>query len=401
MFNFNFNWRQLAIAVKPIFSAILRGAAAVTACQLCYYLTTKPADGAGWVETPTEELVKVSGLSRYQVENSRRKLVALGLLEEVRRYGNKIWSRPTGKRVTVVKYTIQYQLGNGKTRTVERFKCFPEGTPTETIEAAVPKASSITIQGHYTLLELYSNTNTLIEEPPQSPVEPSVTKAPIEKPSVEPPKPPIETVSDILPTPTAGSTERASRLEPTQEPSASYRVPIAPVEPPKPPIETVKTEDYYTTNQHPCERVNDRFKRGGEIPEWKKSRSPQDYTDEAIESVMGYLGSFSKDTKDPSLRKRAISHLYRLEKENRFAEIREILKTYKFNKFTSKIPEKFREVYPYYLIYREVNAGRLANDHPDFVKLMLAPSHIHHLLDVKEKELEKLYENLTAEGFQT
>jgi hypothetical protein len=397
---FNFNWRSLVIAVKPIFSAILRGAAAVTACQLCYYLTSKPADEAGWVETPTEELVKTSGLSRYQVENGRRKLVQLGLLEEVRRYGNKIWSRPTGKRVTVVKYTVQYQLGNGKTKTLEKVKCFPEGTPTETIADAVPKATSITIQGHYTLLELYSNTNTLIEEPPQP-------KPPIA--SVEFPKPSIALIAPVEPTPTT-------------DPSASYRVPIEPVEPPKPPIalveppkppiETVKPTasqpsscgqkiEYYAINQHPCERVNDRFKRGGEIPEWKKSRSPQDYTDEAIESVMGYLSSFSKDTKDPSLRKRAISHLYRLEKESRFAEIREILQTYKFNKFTSKIPEKLREVYPYYLIYREVNAGRLANDHPDFVKLMLAPSHIHHLLEVKEKELEKLYENLTAEGSQT
>jgi hypothetical protein len=396
MFNFNLNWKGLAIALKPIFSAILRGAAAVTACQLCYYLTTKPADEAGWVETPTEELVKVSGLSRYQVENSRRKLVELGLLEEVRRYGNKIWSRPTGNRVTVVKYTIQYQLGNGRIRTVERFKCFPEGTPTETIEAAVPKASSITIQGHYTLLELYSNTNTLIEEPPPKP---PIASVEFPKPSialVEPPKPPIETVN-TSPTASQPSSCR-QRIEPI--------APIKPVEPPKPPIAPVELpkppiEDYYAINQHPCERVNDRFKRGGEIPEWKKSRSPQDYTDEAIESVMGYLSSFSKDTKDPSLRKRAISHLYRLEKENRFAEIREILKTYKFNKFTSKIPEKLREVYPYYLIYREVNAGRLANDHPDFVKLMLAPSRIHHLLEVKEKELEKLYENLTAEGFQT
>ena len=348
-----FGWIQkLAIGVRPILKTIVKATGVAICSQLCYYLTTKSADAEGWVETPTEELAEATLCSRYQVERTRRQLVQLGLLEETRRYGNKIWSRPTGKRVQVVRYTLVYQLGNGRTRTLSKLRAFPENYTATEIEAALPRATSIVIVGNYSLLELYQPNSIPKPEPSNQP--------------------------NSIPKP-----------EPSNQPNSI----------PKP--EPSKL-NYYTVHQHPCERVDDRFKNQGALPEWKKSRAPQDYSDAAIESVMAYLASFAQQkADDPALRKKAISHLYKLEKEARFAEIQEILKTYKFNRFTSSIPARYRDAYPYYLIQRRIDAGELSNFDPDFVKFMCAPDSVHYTLKHYKHELEKLHKELGNEQNQT
>lgn len=74
------------VAYRPVFAHVFGGATpALLLSQLWFWTNTptvKNRDGEGWFWKSQKEITQETGLTRYETDTARRKLVALGVLSE-------------------------------------------------------------------------------------------------------------------------------------------------------------------------------------------------------------------------------------------------------------------------------------------------------------------------------